>query len=253
MKAMTPKDRVEYVKNLELDPTPQSVLDLHLAPTVTEDDEQAGYVDAGSLVSFVAGVSALHKSDALNTTLLAQLAANKKHDRETQTVEWYKYYRNVLENVGWVVPSFNFLKFKASGSTFTVDAVIADVLEAISTQDDRQIIDSTISAVKALDNGDGRLVLWDQNTTSLDRGNFQISACSESDGVLVMKLGTFYFHTDKTVTSVLWFSFSSSKTEFYKGGQTVNLNEDVYNNDLREMVIKKLGKRAQDFVGNLDI
>jgi hypothetical protein len=67
-----------------------------------------------------------------------------------------------------------------------------------------------------------------------------------------MKLGTFYFSTTETVTSVLWFRFSSSKTEFYKGGQTVNLNEEVYK-QVRAAVLAKLGKNAEDYVGNLDI
>lgn len=67
------------------------------APAVMlADGDEAAYVDAGSLVSFVAGVSGQHKSDALNSTLLAQLAANKKFDREKQTVEWYDFYKNRL-------------------------------------------------------------------------------------------------------------------------------------------------------------
>lgn len=216
------------------------------------DDDPAAFVDAGSLVSFVAGVSATHKSDALNSTLLAQLAANKKYDRETHTVEWYKFYRDVLENVGWVVQAFDFVKYNASGTSFTVDAVIAEVLAAIATQNDKAIIDSTIKAVKALDKGDGRLSLWDDNSSKLDKGNFQIAACADTDGVLVMKLGTFYFSTDKRVTSVLWFTFSSSSTSMYKGGQAITLNEEVYK-QVRQQVIDKLGERAQKFVGDLDI
>lgn len=162
------------------------------------------------------------------------------------------FTKTVLENTGWVVQNFDFTKYKASGSSFTVDAVIAEVLAAIATQNDKAMIDATIKAVKALDNGDGRLVLWNDNSTKLDKGNFQISACSDTDGVLVMKIGAFHFATDKRVTGVLWFTFSSSSTSMYKGGQVINLNEQVYAK-IREQVVDKLGDRAQKFVGDLDI
>lgn len=45
----------------------------------------------------------------MNSTLLAQLAANKKFDRETDTANWYSEYANVLETVGWVVTSFGWV------------------------------------------------------------------------------------------------------------------------------------------------
>src|ERR1043166_957342 len=59
-------------------------------------------VDAASLVTFTDGVSGQQKEDVLNSTLLAQLAANRKHDRERDTVGWYGLYRTVLEQGGWI-------------------------------------------------------------------------------------------------------------------------------------------------------
>lgn len=244
-------ERLRFIHSLELAEPSSKTMRLKGKPGVSDGDE-AGYVDAGALVSFVSGVSAQSKSDTLNSTLLAQLAANKKYNREDQTKEWYDFYRTVLENVGWVVQSFSFERFKASGTSFTVEKVIAEVLAAIATKEDKKIIDATIAAVNALDKGDGRLTLWNDNSTHFDKGNFQISACVEDDGVIVMKLGAFNFKTDERVTGVLWFTFSSSSTEFYKGGQVVNLNLDVYSR-VRKQVIDKLGSKAQEFIGDLDI
>ena len=45
----------------------------------------------------------------LNSTLFAQLAANKKHDRQNETTDWYNYYKYVLETVGWNVQSFEYV------------------------------------------------------------------------------------------------------------------------------------------------
>ena len=53
------------------------------------------------MVTFVDGLSGQQKEDVLNSTLLAQLTANRKHDRERDTGAWYDAYRGVLEQVGW--------------------------------------------------------------------------------------------------------------------------------------------------------
>ena len=247
----TMNERLTYLAELEIEHPSYGLLDQPSGLKMDETKPEA-YVDGGGLVSFVAGVSEEHRSDVLNSTLLAQLAANKAFDREKQTVDWYRKYREVLEKVGWVVENFDFTRFKAGGSTFDGDAVVASVLEAIATKDDKKIVKQTIDAVRALDDGDGRLTIWNQESHELDKGNFQISVCAEADDVVAMKLGAFYFSTKDNVTRVLWFRFSSSKTEFYKGAQTVTLNEEVYE-QVRKVVLKKLGKSAEDYVGNLDI
>lgn len=216
------------------------------------DDQRAGYVNDGSLVSFVEGLSKKKQQDVLNSTLLAQLAANRKHDRENDTVKWYKFYREVLENVGWVIQDFGFSKFNAGGSEFSVDKVVLDVLAAIATGNEMAIVTETINAVKNLSDGDNRLVLFERASHSLKKGNFQISVASESGGVILMKIGAFYFSTTENVTKVLWFRFSSQTADMYKGNQTINLNMDVYD-EVRDDIIDKLGDKAERFVKQLDI
>lgn len=131
---MSTAERIAFINGLELS-EPDSVIAKLRIPTIEpKDGEKAGYVDDGSLVSFVAGVSAQHQHDALNSTLLAQLGANKKYDREEQTVKWYKFYRDVLENVAWVVGDFDFTKFKSGSTTFDVDEVVIELLGAIATE-----------------------------------------------------------------------------------------------------------------------
>ncbi len=45
----------------------------------------------------------------LNSTLFAQLAANKQHDRQEETTKWYDYYKYVLETIGYNVQSFEYV------------------------------------------------------------------------------------------------------------------------------------------------
>lgn len=61
----------------------------------------SAYVAAASVVSFADGVTGQQKEDLLNSTLLAQVAANARFDREKDTLNWYEAYRTVLRGVGW--------------------------------------------------------------------------------------------------------------------------------------------------------
>lgn len=221
---------------------------------VTADPSKAsGFVNDGSLVSFVAGVSQQNQADVLNSTLLAQLAANKKFDREKATVDWYQFYRSVLENVGWVVQEFTFDQYNVGGSSATVDKIVLDVLGAIAVGDELALVTSTLNAVKSLaGSGDNRFVLFDQASHSDSNGNFQISLCTESGGHVAMKIGCFYFSSTEQVTNFLWFGFSSSNSTIYKGGQAVVLDPDVYT-QVRPTIITKLGDKAKSFIADLDI
>jgi hypothetical protein len=61
----------------------------------------SAYVAAASVVSFADGVTGQQKEDLLNSTLLAQLGANHRFDREKDTLNWYGAYRTVLWGIGW--------------------------------------------------------------------------------------------------------------------------------------------------------
>ncbi len=84
------------------------------------------FVNAGSLVSFVSGISSQNQMDVLNSTMLAQIAgADKKFDREQSAVDWLKFYRNILEQVGWVAQEWSWNAFHASGNETDVDKAVS--------------------------------------------------------------------------------------------------------------------------------
>jgi hypothetical protein len=245
--------RADFIDSLELEDVPSEIAALEATPVEIADDAKAGYVNAGSLVSFVAGMTAQNKSDVLNSTLLAQLAANKKFKREEQPREWYEFYREVLERgCGWVVPAWKFAEFKAEGATFSVDEVVLKILKAFATQNDIAVVMETVEALKSLADKDRRLVLFERTTHTSRNGNFQIAASAESDGVAVMKIGSFYFTTSQTVTRILWMEFKGTDTSLYQAGQTCELNSEVYAK-VREAVVRKLGDNAYKFIAEIEI
>lgn len=243
-----------YVQSLELATPDAFIQDINLSGflSLANEDKEAGYVNAGSLVSFVSGVSKKHQEDVLNSTLLAQLAANKKYDREKDTEKWYQFYREVLENVGWVIQKFDFQKYAPSGASFEMNKVVLEILAAIATQNQLAVVLATMQALKGLSDKDNRLVVFDRQSSSSSSGNFQVSTVQESGGVIAMKIGAFYFTVEKNVTRFLWFKFASSKSKVYKGSQGITLNEQIYS-EVRKEIIEKLGSNATKYIGNLEI
>lgn len=220
-------------------------------PVVT-DKQPGNFVDAGSLVSFVSGLSEENQIAVLNSTLLAQLAANKKFDRETDTTNWYQFYRSVLENVGWQMPAFGFNEYRAGGSNFTMDKAVLEILAAIATQNELAAITAAINAAKGLADKDGRIALFDHSSTTDKSGSFQIGLASEAGGIIAMKLGAVYFTTQADVTKVLWFTFAKKSTHLYASSQAVNLDPAIYEL-VKADVEAKLGELAKTFVQNIDI
>jgi len=248
--AMTSLDPISYVKSLQLPPSDSSLID-H-GPLKIEDDKEAGYVDAGQLVAFAAGVSTGSKADVLNSMLLAQLAANVVADRETATIAWYKKYREVLENIGWAVSEFQFTQTHLSGSTFQIKDTVLKLIAALASENALLITTATIAAVESLGEGDDRVALFSSQSSNPSSGNFQVGAVVEDRSTPTMSIAASYFSSSDVKTNFLWFSFQSSSTDLYQASQTITLSEAVYSK-VRQSIIDKLGARAQTYVADLDI
>lgn len=241
---------LSYIDNLTLDfKKIEGRTDLTLE---VNEGEKAGFVDSGSLISFVTGIPKLQKNDVLNSTLLAQLAANTAFDRWTNTENWYKKYVEVLENVGWVIESFNFTKYDSHTASFTMDKVVLEILKAIATGQQEAVINETIKALEALSNNDGKLVLFDTNGSNLKQGNFQMSSAQSDGENVAMAMASFYFSSTQSSTRFLWFEYKSADTHLFKASQKVVLNEEIYKL-VRSAVIKKLGDAAIQYIADLDI
>jgi len=242
---------IEYVKSLEI-PEFRGKDDNRGTSIASTGEDEAGFVDAGSLTSFVAGLTITHKEDTLNSTLLAQLAANKLYNREKQTKEWYTKYHEVLENVGWVISGFQFTEYETEASSFTVEKVIIEILAAIATQSEILIAIKMLEALKKAGEDSKPFQIWNGSSHDASNGNFQIGTCLESDSNVAMALGAFHFEATEVKSNFLWFNYARTSIKVYKASQQVVLNEGVYAT-VRQMIKEKLGSNAQNYVANLDI
>lgn len=255
MEVLAPTTRADYVASLAI-AAPESAAPKSArsatGPTFT-DEGDAAFVDAGSAVSFVSGLTPERQRDVLNSTLLAQLAANKKYDREKATEQWYGFYREVLENLGWVVGNFGFKRFEASGTSVRMDKAALEVIKAIATGNELLVLTSTLDALDKANPDSDQIRLFEGNSSSGEDGNFQLATATQDDsGNVSMALGAFYFKADEHRGRFLFWSWSTNSINFYFSTQRVVLNEEIYRT-VRQAVVAKLGDHAQTFVDDLEI
>lgn len=240
----------QFIQSLEISDSRHVLMPLSIASATAGN--QSAFVVAGSTVSFVAGVSSQFQSDILNSTLLAQLAANKKFDRESDPRNWYDFYVHVLENVGWVLQGFTFTKFNTSGGSLTCEQAVIDILAAIATGGQMAVVNATLAAMKNMSSRDGRLVLFERESHNLHQGNFQISVAKEENGVVSLATAGLEFKSAQNITRVLFFSWESASSELYHGSQEMTLNTDVHSR-VRQEIVTKLGDKAVQFVHEIEI
>ena len=251
-------DPVSFVNSLEVaDIRSEYMLTLKDKLPDLYNNKTEGYVDAGSLVSFTDKPNAQNKADVLYSTLLAQLAANKKHDREGEPSNWYKEYINVLTNVGWVIQKDLpiFLKYDPKEMSFKMSDVVIDLLLSLVEDDDGGPL--TDSAKKTLDalkkSSPDTIKLLASNSSSVHSGNFQILSCTvDPSGKDILFLLAFYFVASKVDLNYLFFTYEDSQIKLSKSAGVFALDEEVYGK-VRAAIIQKLGVKTHSLVKVLSI
>lgn len=248
---------LQFVDSLTLPPH-KPVLTDNAPLKLLNSTQASAAVDDQSVVCFVEGLDGQLKSDVLNSTLLAQLAASAKYPKDPNNFQynvagWYNCYTDTLQKVGWNIQGLSFSQHQVSGSTFQVNEVVLQLLAGIVTGNTRMIVESALDALNATKAKQSQaLTLWKSHTDNDANGSFQIACCSESNGCAAMALGAFYMTSQNKIRQVLWTDFSSSDTKVQCASTQVVLNNDIYSM-IRSNVSKKLEAAAASFVADLDI
>jgi hypothetical protein len=229
----------------------QSATEGHPAPEGQAGQEQAN-VDTGSTVSFVKDLAGQPRHDVLDSTEFAQRTANAAYNRQAQTEDWYTFYTNTLEKIHWVLGGFTFDRYQATDQTFSVDKAIFDVILAMLTDEEQRLLEKTVEALKNLNSDDKRVQIFNRETVSSQKGNFQVGVARPDGDSASLTIGCFYFTTQTEITNVLWVEFESNNTYFYKARQNVVLNVERYAK-IRKKIADRLDKDTEEFVGEVPL
>ncbi|RPD54392.1 hypothetical protein L226DRAFT_541164 [Lentinus tigrinus ALCF2SS1-7] len=242
-------DRIKIIKDIEL-AQPQTQAGAARG-VVYADGEDSAAVNAGASVSFVGNITGQMKFDVLNSTLFAQLAANKQYNRQDETTQWYDYYKYVLETVGWNVQNFDFAYQSDANTYLTVDKLLLKLAASYLSGGELALFTAMVDALKDAKN-ESAVTLFDNSSKAFKKANFQVGVASNAQGNAMFKIGVYYYGAEQNINRVLFFTFGNQKVEFYAGNQTMLLNEDVYS-QVRQSVLDKLGDNAKDLVDNIEL
>lgn len=240
-------ERRRYLQDLEIATYP--TLDFG-APEV--DYGKDAFVAAGSVAGFDNTVDKTNRQDVLDSELLAQLAANKVANRNKEALKWYDKYREVLENIGWVIQAFQFDGKRMDKSSFSMDDVVIKVLQSVVMGNGLAIVEAALGALKGTGEGSREVNIFETSSASPNSGNFQVFPCYATDMGVAISFTGYEMRTTDDVRHFLFWTFKSSTTSIQAAAETCVLNEAIYAK-VRAAVQTKLGQGAQDYVAGLDI
>ncbi|RYZ90962.1 MAG: hypothetical protein EOP04_02215 [Proteobacteria bacterium] len=228
--------------------------DAAMAGELIQEGKEQSFLSDKSIVSFVSGVSGQNREDVLNSTLLAQLVADKQAPIEKDMTAWYNKYTEVLRNVGWVAQAVEVNNYEVKESLFEVETVILEILGASFGTNYLAIIKKTLDSLKQMSQaGDGKLKVFEKNTQTLSKGCFQLGLATEENGAVAVQLGTFLLTSKNKVTKILFVKLRSDETSLdYATGQ-VSLNTKLYSEAAREVIQAKLKKVMMDYIAEIEL
>jgi hypothetical protein len=253
----TTQNIIQYVTDLELqkprEPFVQTAFRGPVAADIVKEGEEQSFLSDKSLVSFVSGVSGQNRNDILNSTLLAQLAANKKVAIEDDVLGWYRVFTEVLTKIGWQVENAEINKFESKHNLVEVENVIIDILTAAFGAGSIAIITSTLNALKNMsEKNDQKILAFEKNTHSLSKGCFQVALATEENGAVAMQIGTFLLTAANDIKKILFVKIEKDRTTLEYSSRKATLNTQVYDS-VRETVLQKLQQDIKDYVAEIEI
>lgn len=252
------QDPKKYVSGLELGMPRYAIESIEpfnaLESALQSGDEEKleAYINNRSLISFASAVNGQNRQDVLNSTLLAQLAANKKVPDDSKLEDWYKTYTEVLSQIGWTVQAKEFSVFRTDKGVFEMEAAILDILGAGMSGNYIAIITKTLEALKKLSSTDNKIIAFERNTHSLEKGTFQLALADETNGAVSLRLGGFIVKAKNEIKRILFFKSTKEKTELTFSTMQCTLNNDVYS-VVRKTVLDKLSDSASRYIAAIEI
>lgn len=244
-----------YIDNLVLGELPPRALRAEGSQEMADANPAAALNDR-MLQSFAADLSPQNKSDVLNSTLLAQLAADAAYPRDEYGLYdvkgWYAKFSEVLLNLGWVSQNTYFQEYATKGQTFTVDKTLLEILNGLVQGNSYLLAQAALSALKNLSPADEKFTLFNFNTCSDLMGNISLGVCTEKNDTVEYSFAALYLEQKQKIRQILFIDFSSSQVKLFAGTNTITLIPEVYTL-IREAVRQKINDHVRSYIAFLEI
>jgi hypothetical protein len=209
-------------------------------------------VSASSVISFVENLTPGQKEDVLLSTLFAQRAADARANPVEQRSAWFDAYMETLSLLGWVREAAPFTASQKMQGSGSFDKVILATLAQIATGNQFKIVESAIEALRGLADDDGKIQLFDFETSQTTGGNFQIGSAEAAGDVVNVALGAFSFTYKDAKKNILFVSWGANELDYWLSAQKLSLSAAIYDG-VRELVKSRLDDARKRLILDIDL
>lgn len=133
----------KVIKEMEIQEEPLAKMDLEriMAPPMRmhSQSDVVSYVAAGILFAFPSRLPDEYRNDILHSVLLAQLAADRPFDRNSQLEEWVAFFTSTLGHLHWTFENTDILEMNVQDREFTLADLALKVMRDGGTPMERHV------------------------------------------------------------------------------------------------------------------
>lgn len=210
-------------------------------------------VVGSQIVSFVTGVTAERREAIVNSSLLAQLVAQKKITDPVRIYEWYDAYFDVLTNIGWVVQERSFAEYRESSKNFEAHKAILAVATTLlgAAPAALALVKTTLEALQSMNADSPWITIFSRESQKARTARFQISlAEQDAAGQFFVTLMAFGLEAKSTITQVLFFRAKANEARLRHYSGRVTINTSVLDG-VRDSIKAKLSAHASEYIKTL--
>lgn len=249
-------EALSFINAVDISDVPRSLAPMgaeeEAKPVFDQAKDQAQVVGSG-LFSFAKGVDAVARQAISDSTLLAQLVANKKADFSVDPKAWFVAYLDVLSNIGWSVQDKGWQNFQSSGTQSEVSAQIVPVIAAALAPGAAAmtVIKAAVDALTAMQPSSSWLTIFNRDTKKASIGRFQVGLVEKgADDDLMISLIGFIITATNDLTQVLFFKLTQAGVTFAANASKASLDrEDI--ETVAPAVRAKVSDHVFDYVSKI--
>jgi hypothetical protein len=220
---------------------------------------ECGLIVGSAMHGCIDGLTVANKYAVVNSQLLAERAASAKFDNETQPIEWFKRYVEVLRICGWTTQGSEFTTYSNAQVKETVEQATVSILTSLGGAHAKaysRVITRSFAALRINTRVSNRFHA-ESTSTSTGSAKFRILPCMQTtDEHVLMVLTSIQAATKSAdaqtnVPGHFW-ERVIERTDIRYGAAECMLNMGVYNS-VKTQIEKKLVGNTLSLIDALDL
>ena len=172
-------------------------------------------VAGASVVAYTSQMAPQQKIDVLNSTLLAQFAANADFNKFREPRNWYERYIDVLQNLGWITESTALSEIATNTKNLRIDVAALKAIRKVPSEAGLGVLRGALEVLSSLEAEENAVTLLDSKATLENQAVFQMAIGEiDEDQSVSLAFGGYRLTGDKRRRRSLFFRWERESVRF---------------------------------------